>query len=73
MALELRKPVTRRVEIPGYGSMNITLAPEGIRFRPYKARTTWVLPYGPAVLRAATLAADSKRARRRKTVKRSAL
>jgi len=71
----LTKPVTRRVHIPASGhrlfggawdasDLVVTLAPEGILLRPYRKRTTFVLPYSRAFDSAARLAADTILAKR---------
>lgn len=72
---ELTKPVTRRVQVPRYGLMNVTLAREGLLLRYYGRRTTYTLPYGNALLCAARLVADQRVADRttKRRAKRGAL
>lgn len=72
----LTRPVTRLVET-SHGAMNVTLTADGISFRPFRARTVLVLPYGTAIVRAAMAKADADRRNkgkaRKRTVKRGAL
>lgn len=70
----LTKPVTRLVETRD-GPMNVTLTREGITFRGYKRRTTLLLPYGSAIVKAAMMKADQERAAkgRKRKVRRGAL
>jgi hypothetical protein len=68
MPTRLTKPVTRVIEIDGK-PMNVTLSPLGISFREYKRRTTFLLPYGSAWLRAVTLFVDAQRREKGKTRK----
>lgn len=72
---ELTRPVTRRVDVPRYGLMNVTLSREGLQLRHYGRHTTYTLPYGRALLCAAQLEADRRVAERKtkRRAKRSAL
>lgn len=71
----LTKPITRVVEVPGHGTMNVTLTADGITFRQFKKRSALTLPYGSAIVRAAYLKADEIRAAKKtkKRVRRGAL
>ena len=71
----LTKPVTRVVEVPGHGTMNVTLTADGITFRQFKKRSALMLPYGAAIVRAAYLKADEIRAekKKRRKVRRSVI
>lgn len=62
----LTKPVTRVIELPSHGPMNVTLTADGIAFRPYRARTTLLIPYGTALVKAAMMKADADRDEKRK-------
>lgn len=50
MATKLSRPVTRVVETLRGEALVVTLAPEGIKFREARRRTTYLLPYGTAFL-----------------------
>ena len=74
----LTKPVTRVIEVPDTGTMNVTLTAHGIAFRPFRGRatTTLLLPYGTALVHAAMLQGDANiaaRKKRRRRVRRGSL
>ncbi len=68
----LSRPVTRLVET-SHGPMNVTLTADGISFRAFRSRTSLLLPYGTAIVKAAMLKADQTRAKRKKRVSRGSL
>ena len=70
MATKLSKPVTRVTEING-DRWNVTLDYAGVSFRPYRGRTLVMLPYTMALTRAAWVAGEKDKPKRRKRVKRS--
>lgn len=65
MTVDLRKPVSRRVYLPRHGAITVTLAPEGVYFRPYRSRSAVLLPLGVGYVRACDMAAAAKLAARK--------
>jgi hypothetical protein len=78
MTTPLSKPVARVVRTSGTApALVVTLTEAGIAFRIKGTRTSYLLPYGVAYTRAATLEADrtlaAKRSGRRQRVSRGLL
>lgn len=80
MTTPLTKPVAREIPVlaaRGQTTMIVTLTEAGIEFRVKGTRTSYLLPYGVAYTRAATLEADrtlaAKRSGRRQRVSRGLL
>lgn len=79
MTTPLTKPVSREVRLNALAPrpMIVTLTESGITFRLKGTRTSYLLPYGVAHTRAATLEADralaAKRSGRRQRVSRGLL
>lgn len=73
MTIRLHKPVARVVETDRYGPLVVTLTAEGLVLRQKGRRTRYLLPYGYAYVRGATLAAQAIVASKpaRKKVRRS--
>lgn len=63
--VSISKTVRRKVATTRGTPLVVALAPEGIWLREPRRRTAYLLPYGVAFIKAATLAADAERARKR--------
>lgn len=70
----LTKPVTRLIEIDGK-KWNVTITVNGIEYREFKRRKGFLLPHGPAIVRAVTMFVEQQRREKgkRRKIKRSAV
>ncbi len=68
MTTRLDKPVRRRVET-ATRDLIVSLTPSGIELRETGRRTTYLLPYGVAFVRAAYLAVQAEKAEKRRVKK----
>jgi hypothetical protein len=66
----LHRPVRRELAVPGWNTQVVTLAREGIWFRPKGRRLKLLLPWSRAILLAARLEGEALAARRRAARKR---
>lgn len=65
MTTYLHRPVRRELDVPGWNTQVVTVAREGIWFRPKGRRLKLLLPWQRAILLAARLEAEAIVARRR--------
>lgn len=64
MTTKLTKPIAREVTVRHHEPMIVTLTESGVQFRTKGRRTSYLLPYGLAFQRAATIEADAARGER---------
>lgn len=58
MTTPLHRPVRRELDVPGYATQIVTIAREGIYFRPKGRRVSLLLPWPRGLLLAARLEAE---------------
>lgn len=59
------KPVHRRVDVPRHGPMTVTITVEGIYYREFKRKKSFLIPHGYAFQQAVSLHIARERAEKK--------